>query len=67
MMCAIEEISSITGKNKSSIDADTLVPYIILMIVLTKDLLDQEEKPFNLKVRLIIMENFTVHVFGMNE
>lgn len=67
MLMAIDEISNISGKSKSTVDADTLVPFTILMIIMAKEQLDQEQKEFNLKVRLIIMENFTVHVFGMNE
>jgi hypothetical protein len=34
---ATEELSQLTGKSKGSIDADTLVPFTIMMIIMAKE------------------------------
>lgn len=66
-LIATEEVAKYLGKSKSSIDAQTLFPYLLLIILMARDQIEREDKPFNLKVRLLMMEHFTVHVFGMSE
>ncbi len=64
---ATEELSQHLGKPKGTLDAHTLTTYIIVVILHVREMLQQEDKPFNFSVRLLMMEHFTVKVLGMSE
>lgn len=64
---ATEELATYLGKAKNSIDALTLKGYLIAIIIHARDQLEKEDKAFNFKIRLIMMEHFTVNVFGWSE
>jgi hypothetical protein len=55
------------GKPKGTLDAHTLMTYIIVVIMHTRETIEKEDKPFNFNVRLLLMEHFTVRVLGMSE
>lgn len=65
---ASEEVAHHLGKPKGTLDAQTLTTYIIIIILHAREqLVEKEQKPFNLIVRLLMMEHFTVRTLGMSE
>ena len=77
---AMDEMSKFYNKPRNSFSADTLQPYLILVIAKTfhdlyfsKDtsepadtyILDQRKDGF--RVRLLLMEHFTAHSLGMSK
>lgn len=67
MLMAAEELAVHLGKPKGKVDAQPLVKYVILIILHARDQLEQEGKPFNFLVRMLLMEHFSVRVMGMSE
>ena len=67
LQMATEELSKHLNKPKSAIDAQTLTTYIIVILINAREQLEKEEVAFNYKVRLLMMEHFTVHTLGMSE
>ena len=45
----------------------TLKGYLIVIIIHARDQLEREGKLFNFQVRMLMMEHFTVNVFGWSE
>ena len=66
-MIASEELAQHLGRPKGTLDAHTLTVYVIVVILHAYDQLENEGKQFNLIVRLLLMEHFTVRVLGMSE
>ena len=64
---ATEELAIHLGKPKGTLDAHMLTTYIIVIILHAREELEKEGKDFNLQVRLLLMEHFTVRVLGMSE
>ncbi|TNV77955.1 hypothetical protein FGO68_gene5268 [Halteria grandinella] len=67
MLMAAEELAIYLGKPKGTVDAQPLIKYVILVILQAREELEQEGKPFNFMVRLMLMEHFTVKQLGMSE
>ena len=67
MQMATEEMAMYFGKPKNSIDALDLKGFLIVIIIHAFEQLEKENKPFNFLVRMLMMEHFTVNVFGWNE
>ena len=73
---ATEELSSFHGKKRNVVDAENLLPYLVLVTVTAFHELYQmnkdKENPYiadrrtdGFRVRLILMEHFTVHRTSM--
>eukprot|EP00347_Sterkiella_histriomuscorum_P000874 403374192 len=67
LMMATEEYAQLTGKQRGQIDAFELKNYLVVIIIHARDQLEKEGKPFNFLARMLLMENFTVNVFGFGE
>jgi len=72
---ATEELSNYYSKPKNSIDAETLLPYLVLIVVKAfNDIYNDGQMDFwvmdkrkdGFRVRLLLMEHFTVHAIGMS-
>ena len=65
---ATEELAEHLRKDTQSIDAQMLVPFVVLIVVETFMQIQREGKlQFNMRVFLVMMEYFTVHEFGMSQ
>jgi hypothetical protein len=64
---ASEELSQHLGRAKGTLDAQALTVYVIVVMLRAREELEREGKPFNLLVRMLMMEFFTVKVLGMSE
>lgn len=64
ILMATEELAQNLGKPKGSLDAQTLITYVVVIIIHAVQELDDK---FNLIARLLLMEHFTVRVLGMSE
>ena len=67
ILMATEELAAHLGKAKGTLDAHTLMTYVLVVILHTREELEREGKEFNFSVRLLLMEHFTVRQLGMSE